>query len=52
LSKTHPTTILVVKNIIDLLGQTEEWGEEIGSQLYALIKKFDKTRVRNRIEEW
>lgn len=52
LSKTHPTNILSVKHIVDLLERTEEWGNEIGSQLYSLIIMFDRQRVKNRISEW
>jgi len=52
LSKTHPSNIWSVQDIVDLLGETEEWGRECGSQVYAVITNFDKARVKKALNEW
>lgn len=52
LCKTHPSNLWSAQDIIDLLGETEEWGQECGSQIYTVIANFDKARVKRALDEW
>lgn len=46
LSKTHPTGITSPSDLIVLLDETEEWGTEYGTKLFAIIKQFDQGNQR------
>jgi len=52
LCKTHPSNLWSAQDIIDLLSETEEWGQECGSQIYTIITNFDKAWVKRALNEW
>ncbi|KIJ57646.1 hypothetical protein HYDPIDRAFT_34911 [Hydnomerulius pinastri MD-312] len=41
LSKTDPDNLRSVEALINLLGETEEWGQECGIQIFNVISRFD-----------
>ena len=46
LSKTHPSQIRSVQDIVELLQETAAWGSRYGQQLFHVIHQFDRARVK------
>jgi len=50
LSKTHPSDIGSAQDIMVLLQETAEWTIEFGQQLFDVIKRFGRARVKTTLD--
>ncbi|KAF8124050.1 P-loop containing nucleoside triphosphate hydrolase protein [Boletus edulis] len=44
LSKTHPNDITSPSDLVALLQESDEWGSEYSTEIFAIIKQFDQAK--------
>lgn len=42
ISKTHPTKLQSLQDLVDLLGETEDWASDYGIKIFEIITQFEQ----------